>query len=182
MYTSGEVNDDGNTKTPQREAQQAEAAAEAGPGAANTNAVPLNETREDISSETSTLPGQPNGEKPNLTRKESTRLEDKGRARIALIMSSLGMAVFLAALDVTIITTALPTISEYFHSSAGYTWIGSAYLLGNAASVPSWGKISDIWGRKPILLIANVVFMIGSLVAALSNSIGMRKAQLLNLI
>ena len=109
-------------------------------------------------------------------------MEDKGRARIALIMSSLGMAVFLAALDVTIITTALPTISEYFHSSAGYTWIGSAYLLGNAASVPSWGKISDIWGRKPILLIANVVFMIGSLVAALSNSIGMRKAQLLNLI
>jgi len=182
MYTSGERDDDGNSKTPQREAQEAEAAAEAGPGAANTNAVPLNETRDDISSETPTVPGQPDGEKPKLTRTESTRLEDKGRARIALIMSSLGMAVFLAALDVTIITTALPTISEYFHSSAGYTWIGSAYLLGNAASVPSWGKISDIWGRKPILLIANIVFMIGSLVAALSNSIGMRKGQVENLI
>lgn len=83
------------------------------------------------------------------------------------------MAVFLAALDVTIVTTALPTISEHFHSSAGYTWIGSAYLLGNASSVPTWGKVSDIFGRKPVLLIANVVFMIGSLVAALSNSIGM---------
>lgn len=83
------------------------------------------------------------------------------------------MAVFLAALDVTIITTALPTISEYFQSSAGYTWIGSAYLLGNAASVSLWGKVSDIFGRKPVLLAANLVFLIGSLIAALSNSIGM---------
>jgi len=83
------------------------------------------------------------------------------------------MAVFLAALDVTIITTALPTISEHFHSSAGYTWIGSAYLLGNAASTPVWGKLSDIYGRKPVLLIANFWFFIGSLIAALSINIGM---------
>ncbi|KAF1355008.1 MFS multidrug transporter-like protein [Delphinella strobiligena] len=136
----------------------------------------MNETREaqETSSDASistTL--EQTAEKPTLTRKDSTPLEERGRARIALIMTALGMAVFLAALDVTIITTALPTISEYFHSSAGYTWIGSAYLLGNAASVPSWGKISDIWGRKPVLLIANIVFMIGSLVAALANSIGM---------
>lgn len=172
---SGETNEkDKDAST--RDIQKAEAAAEAGPGAANTDAVPMNETRE--AQETSSNASIPTtleqiAEKPTLTRKDSTPLEERGRARIALIMTALGMAVFLAALDVTIITTALPTISEYFHSSAGYTWIGSAYLLGNAASVPSWGKISDIWGRKPVLLIANVVFMIGSLVAALANSIGM---------
>lgn len=180
MYVSGgggggETNEkDQDAST--RDIQKAEAAAEAGPGAANTDAVPMNETRE--APETSSDASIPTtleqiAEKPTLTRKDSTPLEERGRARIALIMTALGMAVFLAALDVTIITTALPTISEYFHSSAGYTWIGSAYLLGNAASVPSWGKISDIWGRKPVLLIANVVFMIGSLVAALANSIGM---------
>jgi len=73
----------------------------------------------------------------------------------------------------TIITTALPTIAEHFHSASGYTWIGSAYLLGAAASTPIWGKISDIFGRKPILLIANVVFLVGSLIAALSVTIGM---------
>ncbi|GAB7351562.1 hypothetical protein MBLNU459_g2188t1 [Dothideomycetes sp. NU459] len=112
-------------------------------------------------------------EQPSLTRMDSTPLEDRGRGRIALIMLALGMAVFLAAIDVTIITTALPTISEYFHSSAGYTWIGSAYLLGSASSVPTWGKISDIFGRKPVLLAANVVFMIGSLIAALSYNVGM---------
>lgn len=173
MYISGGGTGDNSTST--REVQRDEAAAEAGPGAANTDAVPQNETREAIesdASETSTIPDGPT-EKPTLERKDSTPLEERGRGRIALIMFALGMAVFLAALDVTIITTALPTISEYFHSSAGYTWIGSAYLLGNAASVPSWGKISDIFGRKPILLLANVIFMVGSLVAALANSIGM---------
>lgn len=83
------------------------------------------------------------------------------------------MAVFLAAMDITIITTALPTISAHFHSAAGYTWIGSAFNLAAAASTPIWGKLSDIFGRKPVLLVANVVFFIGSLVAALAVNIGM---------
>jgi len=101
------------------------------------------------------------------------KINGRSKGKIAVIMLALCLAVFLAALDVTIITTALPTISEYFHSAAGYTWIGSAFLLANAASIPSWGKVSDIFGRKPMLLLANIIFMVGSLVAALSNSIGM---------
>ncbi|KAG9837966.1 DNA repair protein RAD50, partial [Aureobasidium melanogenum] len=163
----------------QTEVARDEAAAEAGPGAATTNAVPTNQLTEDIehnsTSSVSTKRDdvQTAQEKPQLERKDSTPLEERSKGKIALIMTALGMAVFLAALDVTIITTALPTISEYFHSSAGYTWIGSAYLLGNASSVPLWGKISDIFGRKPILITANVLFLIGSLIAALANSIGM---------
>jgi MFS family permease len=90
-----------------------------------------------------------------------------------VIMLSLCASVFLAALDTSIITTALPTISQHFQSSAGYTWIGSAYLLACAASTPSWGKFSDIWGRKPILLCAASIFFVGSLLAAVSVSIGM---------
>lgn len=74
----------------------------------------------------------------------------------------------------TIVTTAVPTISAHFHSSEGdYTWIGSAYLLAAAASTPTWGKFSDIWGRKPILLTANAFFFVGSLISALSTSIRM---------
>ncbi|KAJ9624810.1 hypothetical protein H2203_004760 [Taxawa tesnikishii (nom. ined.)] len=163
-----------------------EVAAEAGPGAADTNAVPLNETKEgeekslgertgsDMS--TGALEEKPKDDPKdasNPASEEFTPLDKRSKGKIAIIMAALGMAVFLAALDVTIITTALPTISEHFHSSAGYTWIGSAYLLANSASTPSWGKISDIFGRKPVLLLANIVFMVGSLVAALSNSIGM---------
>ncbi|PBP18798.1 major facilitator superfamily transporter [Diplocarpon rosae] len=109
------------------------------------------------------LPAQP------TTSPEDTRT----KLETTIIVLSLCASVFLAALDITIITTALPTISEYFQSNAGYTWIGSAYMLANAASVPSWGKFSDIWGRKPILLVASAVFFVGSLLAAVSVSIGM---------
>ncbi|KAI9047867.1 hypothetical protein LZ554_008575 [Drepanopeziza brunnea f. sp. 'monogermtubi'] len=106
---------------------------------------------------------------PTSTNPEDTRT----RLETTIIVLSLCASIFLAALDTTIVTTALPTISEHFHSSAGYTWIGSAYLLANAASVPLWGKFSDIWGRKPILLVASIVFFVGSLLAATSVSIGM---------
>ncbi|KAH7001508.1 major facilitator superfamily-domain-containing protein [Ilyonectria destructans] len=90
-----------------------------------------------------------------------------------LIMFALCTALFLAALDMTIITTAIPTIANEFKSSVGYIWIGSAYLLGNAAFVPTWGKVSDIFGRKPVILAAAVIFWIGSLLCALSKSMGM---------
>lgn len=83
------------------------------------------------------------------------------------------LSVFLAALDVTIVTTALPTIAEAFHSSAGFTWIGSAFLLGQAASTASWGKLSDIFGRKPALMGAVGIFFIGSLICGLAKNIGM---------
>ncbi|KAG8527086.1 uncharacterized protein KY384_008515 [Bacidia gigantensis] len=94
--------------------------------------------------------------------------------KIALIMLSLCIAVFLAALDTTIITTAVPTIAQRFRVSEGdYAWIGSSYLLSAAASVPTWGKFSDIWGRKPVLLLANLIFLVASLIAALSINIKM---------
>ncbi|KAL7620670.1 hypothetical protein AAE478_009665 [Parahypoxylon ruwenzoriense] len=100
---------------------------------------------------------------------------ETGRTKLqtTLIMFALCSALFLAALDVTIITTAIPTITEQFQSPAGYTWIGAAYLLANSATVPSWGKVSDIWGRKPVLLAAVAIFWIGSLICALSVNIGM---------
>lgn len=104
---------------------------------------------------------------------EKKPFEERGKAKIAVIMFALAIAVFLAALDTTIITTALETIAEDLSSSTGFTWIGSAYLLAAAASTPLWGKISDIFGRKPILLLANFIFFIGSLIAGLSTHIGM---------
>lgn len=90
-----------------------------------------------------------------------------------LIIFGLCLALFLAALDVTIISTAIPTISAHFNSSQGYVWVGSAYLLGNAAFVPTWGKVSDIFGRKPVLLLSIAIFWIGSLLCGLANSMGM---------
>jgi MFS family permease len=128
-------------------------------------------------SSTSTLGNEPNDVPPIVARENAASHKDPEASRTklqtAIIMISLCSSVFLAALDTTIVTTALPTISEHFHSNAGYTWIGSAYLLANAASTPSWGKFSDIWGRKPILLMAAGIFFIGSTLCATAVNIGM---------
>ncbi|KAH6876582.1 putative major facilitator superfamily transporter [Thelonectria olida] len=99
--------------------------------------------------------------------KETTGLQT------GLLMGSLCMSVFLAALDVTIVTTALPTISDHFQSASGYVWVGSAFLLSAASLIPSWGKFSDIWGRKAILLLAAGVFFLGSALCGAAVSISM---------
>jgi MFS family permease len=88
-------------------------------------------------------------------------------------MTPLCFCVFVAAIDITTISTALPSISGALHSATGYQWIASSYVLGNPVSTPSWGKISDIFGRKPILLLAIVIFFVGSLICALAENIAM---------
>ncbi|KAF3393245.1 hypothetical protein DPV78_009691 [Talaromyces pinophilus] len=109
---------------------------------------------------------------PSQTAPESTAPTLK-TSRIAVIMLSLSASVFVSALDITIISTASPAIASHFHSASGYTWIGSAYTLANTATMPTWGKISDIWGRKPLLLAGLVVFFVGSMICAVANSIGL---------
>lgn len=69
--------------------------------------------------------------------------------------------------------TVIPTISTDLHSAAGYTWIGGANLLANAAAAPIWAKLSDIWGRKPLLLTAIALFFSASLICALSENMSM---------
>ncbi|EME81664.1 uncharacterized protein MYCFIDRAFT_188654 [Pseudocercospora fijiensis CIRAD86] len=93
--------------------------------------------------------------------------------RLTLILLALYLSLFLAALDHTIIATAIPTISSNLNSASGYFWIGSAYLLADAAAGPIWAKISDIWGRKPALLAAVLWFAISSILAARSVNVEM---------
>lgn len=112
----------------------------------------------------------------NATAAPVGRPEDapqRSKLKIVLIMFSLAVAVLLVALDITIVTTALPTISAEFNSASGYTWVGSAYLIAQSAATPIWGKVSDIFGRKPILLLTNAIFFVGSLLAGVSVNIDM---------
>ncbi|GAQ09958.1 uncharacterized MFS-type transporter C1399.02 [Aspergillus lentulus] len=92
---------------------------------------------------------------------------------ISILRSDIQLCLFLAALDFTIATTAIPTIVSSFHSGRSYVWIGSAYQLASAASTPIWGKLSDIWGRKAILLLAIFIFAIGSIICAAATMTGM---------
>lgn len=73
----------------------------------------------------------------------------------------------------TIVATAIPTIAADLQAASGYLWIGGAYLLASAAGAPLWAKLSDIWGRKAILLAAVTLFAISSIVCALARDITM---------
>lgn len=83
------------------------------------------------------------------------------------------LALFVAALDQTIVTQSIPTICNDLHTASGYVWIGGAYLLANAATGPLWSKCSDIWGRKLLLLMAIALFAAASIIAALSTTMSM---------
>ncbi|KAJ4379976.1 hypothetical protein N0V86_004283 [Didymella sp. IMI 355093] len=101
-------------------------------------------------------------------------VEDNGTPRSNLrmfaILTALFLSLFVAALDATIVATAAPTMSHDLNSAAGYTWIGGAFLLGNAASGPIWAKLSDIFGRKLIILLALAVFFASSAVCATAKT------------
>lgn len=106
-----------------------------------------------------------------LDLEESTNVRTK--LRLYLILTALYLAMFLSALDTTIIAQSIPTICDDMHSAGGYVWIGGAYLLANAATGPLWAKCSDIWGRQLVFLTSITVFAASSILAALSINMPM---------
>jgi EmrB/QacA subfamily drug resistance transporter len=91
--------------------------------------------------------------------------------QILVIMSGLMMGMFLASLDQTIVSTALPTIVGDFHHSNLLSWVITAYLLASTASTPIWGKAGDLYGRKRVFQLAILVFLIASALCGLSRNI-----------
>lgn len=86
-----------------------------------------------------------------------------------LTMAGTLMALLLAALDQTIVATAGPAIQKDLAIPAGlYAWLTSSYLVASVATLPLFGKLSDRWGRKALLLTAIMIFGLGSLLCALS--------------
>ncbi len=92
-------------------------------------------------------------------------------AQIRMIMFGIVLAMLLAALDQTIVATALPTIGREVNDVRNLSWVISAYLVTSTAVTPLYGKLSDIHGRRSMLLLAIAVFLGGSVAAALSRNI-----------
>ena len=87
-----------------------------------------------------------------------------------VIISSLMLVMLLAALDQTIVSTALPRIAEDLHGLNKISWVATAYLLTSAITTPLYGKISDLFGRKKIFQTAIVIFLIGSVLCGISQN------------
>ena len=88
-----------------------------------------------------------------------------------IVMAAVMSALFLVALDQTIIATALGRIVDEFDSFSSLTWIITAYLLTTTVTIPIAGKMSDIFGRRKVLLIGVIIFVFGSLWSGSSASI-----------
>ncbi len=96
-------------------------------------------------------------------------IEVDSRARFE-ILGAILLALFLGALDQTIVGPVLPKISTQLKGADFYTWVVTAYLVTSTAAIPVYGKLSDYFGRKPMLLIGIVLFLIGSVLSGLSQT------------
>src|SRR6266481_8476793 len=89
---------------------------------------------------------------------------------IMLVMGALMLTLLLAALDQTIVSTALPRIASDFNALNELSWVVTSYLIARAVTTPIYGKLSDLYGRKRLLSAAVIIFLIGSVLAGLSQN------------
>ncbi|MGP1667462.1 MAG: MFS transporter, partial [Rhodanobacter sp.] len=84
------------------------------------------------------------------------------------ILAALMLTMMLAAMDTTIVSTAIPQIVGDLGGFGLFTWVFSIYLLAQTVTIPIYGKLADLFGRKPVLVIGTVIFLIGSAASALA--------------
>src|SRR3954453_863252 len=94
------------------------------------------------------------------------------RRRFLLTFSGLLLAMLLASLDQTIVSTALPTIVGELGGIDHLSWVVTAYLLSSTIAGPLYGKLGDLYGRKKILQSAIVIFLVGSVLCGISQNMG----------
>ncbi len=100
----------------------------------------------------------------------STREFTEAERRITLW--GIAIVFLLSALDQTIVATAMPRIIAELNGLALYSWVTTAYLLSSTVMVPIWGKLGDLFGRKPVLLAGIIIFLAGSWLSGLSGEFG----------
>jgi EmrB/QacA subfamily drug resistance transporter len=96
--------------------------------------------------------------------------QDMGQRRVLVIIGALLLGMLLAALDQTIVATALPTIAGDLHGLSHLSWVITAYLLASTVSTPLWGKLGDMYGRKMFFQASIVIFLVGSALSGLAHS------------
>jgi EmrB/QacA subfamily drug resistance transporter len=87
-----------------------------------------------------------------------------------LLVTALLFAIAIAALDATVVSTALPTVVGKLGGLSLFSWVFSVYLLASTVSVPLYGRLADIYGRKPVLLFGIIVFLTGSVLCGSASS------------
>src|SRR5438034_8355759 len=96
----------------------------------------------------------------------------RSRREVTVVFLALMLAVLLAALDSTIVATALPTITADLGGLNQLSWVVTGYLLASTISTPLYGKLGDLYGRKRVFQASIVVFLAGSALCGLAQNMG----------
>jgi len=94
------------------------------------------------------------------------------RQRTILTTIGIMLGLFMASMEATVIATAMPTIVSQLGGLAIYSWAFSAYMLTSTTTVPIYGKLSDIYGRRPLFAVAMILFLIGSVLCGFAQTMG----------
>ncbi len=97
---------------------------------------------------------------------------DISKRQLMLVFAGLMAGMFLAALDQTIVATALPTIVGELGGLSHLSWVVTSYMLASTVSTPLWGKLGDLYGRKLFFQAAIIIFLVGSVLSGLSQNMG----------
>src|SRR5215203_701765 len=92
------------------------------------------------------------------------------RNRILLVTAGIILSLFLASMESTVVATAMPTIVGQLGGLEHYSWVFSAYMLTSTTTVPLYGKISDLYGRRNLYVIAMALFLLGSILSGQAHS------------
>ena len=80
---------------------------------------------------------------------------------------------FIAAMEMTVVSTAMPTVVAELGGALHYSWVFSAYMLATTVTVPIYGKLADLYGRKPVMLVAMVIFLVASVACGQARTMTM---------
>jgi EmrB/QacA subfamily drug resistance transporter len=116
------------------------------------------------------FPAESGAQTPSLADDPALGLSQRAKLEI---LGAVLLALFLGALDQTIVGTALPKIVTELGGNQYYNWVVTIYLLTSTITVPFYGKLSDLYGRKPMLMIGVTIFLIGSALSGLSQNMAM---------
>jgi EmrB/QacA subfamily drug resistance transporter len=114
---------------------------------------------------------------PSVTQPQDRTAHDQGPAQAAtgslrLVVASVGTLLLLAALDQTIVATALPTIVADLGGLEHLSWVVTAYILASTVAAPLYGKLGDLYGRRNMVFVSVGLFLLGSTLCGLSGSMG----------